>query len=143
MRPYSRIAGTGGFLPETVLTNKDIEDIIDTSDEWIRSRTGIRKRHVVSDGESCSELAEAASRRALEAAATDPAEIDLVLVATTTPDQIFPSTACLLQQRLGIHGCCAFDLQAVCAGFVYALGAAGTVSACGHRVLALSGLLHI
>jgi 3-oxoacyl-[acyl-carrier-protein] synthase-3 len=121
---YSRVIGTGGFLPETVLTNEEIEDIIDTSDEWIRSRTGIRKRHLVAEGESCSQLAEAASRRALEAAGIEPSELDLILVATTTPDQIFPSTACLLQQRMNIHGCCAFDLQAVCAGFVYALGVA-------------------
>jgi len=124
MTLYSRIIGTGGFLPETILTNKDIEDIIDTSDEWIRSRTGIRKRHVVTEGESCSQLAEAAARRALDAAGIDPCEIDLIVAATTTPDQIFPSTACLLQQRLDVHGCCAFDVQAVCAGFVYALGVA-------------------
>jgi 3-oxoacyl-[acyl-carrier-protein] synthase-3 len=121
---YSRIVGTGGFLPETVLTNNDIEDIIDTSDEWIRGRTGIRKRHVVSEGESCSQLAEAAARRAINAAGIEPSDIDLIVVATTTPDQIFPSTACLLQRRLDIHGCPAFDLQAVCAGFVYALGVA-------------------
>jgi len=121
---YSRVIGTGSFLPETVLTNKDIEDIIDTSDEWIRSRTGIHKRHVVTEGESCSQLAEIASQRAIEAAEIEPSEIDLILVATTTPDQIFPSTACLLQQRLNIRGCGAFDIQAVCAGFVYALGVA-------------------
>ena len=124
MSLYSRVIGTGSFLPETVLTNKDIEDIIDTSDEWIRSRTGIHKRHVVTEGESCSQLAEIASQRAIEAAEIEPSEIDLILVATTTPDQIFPSTACLLQQRLNIRGCGAFDIQAVCAGFVYALGVA-------------------
>ena len=124
MSLYSRIMGTGGFLPEKVLTNKDLEDFIDTSDEWIRGRTGIHKRHVVSEEETCSGLAEAASRRALEAAGIDAAELDLIVVATTTPDQIFPSTACLLQQRLDIHGCPAFDVQAVCTGFVYALGVA-------------------
>jgi 3-oxoacyl-[acyl-carrier-protein] synthase-3 len=124
VRLYSRVIGTGGFLPETVVTNKDIEDIIDTTDEWIFGRTGIRQRHMVAEGESCCQMAEAASRRALEAAGIEPSEIDLILVATTTPDRIFPSTACLLQQRLDIHGCCAFDLQAVCAGFVYALGVA-------------------
>jgi len=121
---YSRIMGTGGYLPEKVLTNKELEDIIDTSDEWIYGRTGIRKRHVVTEGESCSQLAEAAARNALDAAGVEPMDIDLVVVGTTTPDQIFPSTACLLQQRLDIHGCCAFDVQAVCTGFVYALGVA-------------------
>jgi 3-oxoacyl-[acyl-carrier-protein] synthase-3 len=121
---YSRVLGTGGYLPEKTLTNKDIEDLIDTTDEWIQGRTGIRKRHVVTDGESCSQLAEAAARRALEAAGIDPSEIDLIVVGTTTPDQIFPSTACLLQQRLDLHGCCAFDVQAVCTGFVYAIGVA-------------------
>jgi 3-oxoacyl-[acyl-carrier-protein] synthase-3 len=134
---YSRIIGTGGFLPGTILTNEEIEDIIDTSDEWIRSRTGIRKRHLVAEGESCSQLAEAASRRALEAAGIEPSQLDLILVATTTPDQIFPSTACLLQQRLDIHGCCAFDLQAVCAGFVYALGVADQFICTGNARRAL------
>ncbi len=124
MNLYSRIIGTGGFLPETVLTNKGIEDITDTSEEWIHVRTGIRKRHVVAAGESCSQLAELASRRALEAAGIEPSDIDLIVVATTTPDQVFPSTACLLQQRLDIHRSCAFDLQAVCAGFIYAMGVA-------------------
>jgi 3-oxoacyl-[acyl-carrier-protein] synthase-3 len=121
---YSKILGTGSFLPETVLTNKDIEEIVDTTDQWIRERTGIRERHVVSADESCCDLAEAAARRALDAAGVGPAEIDLIVVATTTPDQIFPSTACLLQHRLGIGGFPAFDVQAVCTGFVYALGVA-------------------
>jgi 3-oxoacyl-[acyl-carrier-protein] synthase-3 len=121
---YSRILGTGSFLPEKVLTNKDIEEIVDTTDQWIRERTGIRQRHVVSKGEACCDLAEGAARRALEAADTAADEIDLIVVATTTPDQIFPSTACLLQQRLDIHGCPAFDVQAVCTGFVYALSVA-------------------
>jgi 3-oxoacyl-[acyl-carrier-protein] synthase-3 len=121
---YSRILGTGGYLPEKILTNKDLEQIVDTTDQWIRERTGIRQRHVVVDGESCCDLAEGASRRALEAAGVAPEEIDLIVVATTTPDQIFPSTACLLQQRLRIHGCPAFDVQAVCTGFVYALSVA-------------------
>lgn len=124
MTLYSRILGTGSYLPETVLTNKDLEDIIDTSDDWIQGRTGICKRHVVTDGESCSQLAEAAARNALDAAEVEASDIDLIVVGTTTPDQIFPSTACLLQQRLDIHGCCAFDVQAVCTGFVYAVGVA-------------------
>jgi len=121
---YSRILGTGGFLPARVLTNKDLEQIVDTSDEWIRERTGIRQRHIVGDGESCCDLAEMAARRAIESAGLVPTDIDLIVVATTTPDQIFPSTACLLQQRLDIHGCPAFDVQAVCTGFVYALAIA-------------------
>lgn len=124
MNLCSRIMGTGGYLPEKVLTNKDLEDILDTSAEWIQGRTGISKRHVVADGESCSQLAEAAARNALDAAGIEASDIDLIVVGTTTPDQIFPSTACLLQQRLDIHGCCAFDVQAVCTGFVYAVGVA-------------------
>jgi len=121
---YSRIIGTGSFLPRKVLTNKDLEEIVDTSDQWIRERTGIHKRHIVDQHETCSDLAEAASRRALDAAGIEPRDIDLIVLATTTPDQIFPSTACLLQQRLDIHGCPAFDVQAVCTGFVYALSVA-------------------
>lgn len=124
MTLHSRIMGTGSYLPEKILTNKDLEDIIDTTDEWIRGRTGIHQRHVVAEGESCSQLAEAAARQALDAAEIEPSDIDLIVVGTTTPDQIFPSTACLLQQRLDIHGCCAFDVQAVCTGFVYAVGVA-------------------
>ena len=121
---YSRILGTGGYLPARVVTNADLEAIVDTTDSWIRERTGIEKRHLVSEGETCCDLAEIAARRALEAAGLDPADLDLILVATTTPDQFFPSTACLLQQRLDVHGCPAFDLQAVCAGFVYAMDVA-------------------
>ncbi|EXJ15360.1 beta-ketoacyl-ACP synthase III [Imhoffiella purpurea] len=121
---YSRILGTGSYLPERVLTNADLEKIVDTTATWIQERTGIEKRHLVSEGESCCDLAEIASRRALEAAGIQASDLDLILVATTTPDQIFPSTACLLQQRLGVRGCAAFDLQAVCAGFVYAMSVA-------------------
>lgn len=122
MSLYSRIIGSGGFLPERVLTNQVLEAMVDTSDEWIRERTGIRERHIVAAGDCCSRLAEIASRRALETAGIDPATIDFILVATTTPDQVFPGTACFLQQRLGIRDCCAFDLLAGCTGFVYGLG---------------------
>ena len=120
----SRIVGTGSYLPEKILTNADLEKIVDTSDEWIRSRTGIRSRHIAADGELTSDLALPAAQKALQAAGVAAGDIDMIIVATTTPDMIFPSTACILQSRLGIAGCPAFDLQAVCSGFVYALGTA-------------------
>jgi 3-oxoacyl-[acyl-carrier-protein] synthase-3 len=134
---YTRIIGTGGYLPERVLTNADLERMVDTSDEWIRSRTGIVKRHIVADGESTCDLAERAARAALDAAGREPRDVDLIIVATTTPDMIFPSTACLLQQRLDIHGCAAFDVQAVCTGFVYALGIADKFVRTGSAKCAL------
>ena len=118
---YSRIAGTGGYLPAQVLTNAELEKRVDTTDQWIVERTGIRERRIAAPGENTCDLAEQAARRAIEAARLTPADIDLIIVATTTPDRIFPSTACLLQQRLDIHGCPAFDIQAVCTGFIYAL----------------------
>jgi len=121
---YSRITGTGGYLPENVLTNADLEKMVDTTDEWITDRTGIKKRHIAIEGETTCDLAEKAARNAMDAAGITKDDIDLIIVATTTPDRIFPSTACLLQQRLDIHGCTAFDVQAVCTGFVYALGIA-------------------
>jgi 3-oxoacyl-[acyl-carrier-protein] synthase-3 len=121
---FARISGTGSYLPEKRLTNRDLEAIVDTSDEWITSRTGIRARHVAAPGETASDLALQASRRALQAAVLEPSDIGLIVVATTTPDMIFPSTACLLQQKLGASGCAAFDVQAVCTGFVYALATA-------------------
>lgn len=121
---YSKITGTGGYLPEKVVTNADLEKIVDTTDEWIFSRTGIKKRHLVVDGETTCDLAEKAALSAIEAAGLSNSDIDLIIVATTTPDRVFPSTACLLQERLDIHGCAAFDVQAVCTGFVYALGIA-------------------
>ena len=121
---YSRIIGTGGYLPERILTNAELEQMVETSDQWITERTGIRERHIAADGENTCDLAEQAARAAIAAAAIDKDSIDLIVVATTTPDQVFPSTACLLQQRLDIHGAPAFDVQAVCTGFVYALSVA-------------------
>ena len=121
---YSRIAGTGSYLPEKTLTNTELETMVDTSDEWIRSRTGIEERHIAAEGQYTVDLAEQAALRAMEAAGKSKDDIDLIIVATTTADRVFPSTACLLQQRLDIHGCTAFDVQAVCTGFVYALGIA-------------------
>ena len=121
---YARIAGTGGYLPEKILTNAELAEMVDTSDEWIQSRTGIEERHIAADGEYTVDLAEKAALKAMQAAGVSKDDIDLIIVATTTPDRVFPSTACLLQQRLDIHGCAAFDVQAVCTGFVYALSIA-------------------
>ena len=121
---YARVLGTGSFLPERVVTNADLASTVDTSDEWIVSRTGIRERRIAGAGETTCDLAERAARQALDAAGCLASEIDLVIVATTTPDRVFPGTACLLQERLGIHGPAAFDVQAVCTGFVYALAIA-------------------
>lgn len=134
---YSRIIGTGGYLPEKVLSNHDLEKMVDTSDEWITDRTGIKKRHVAADNETTCDLAEHAARAAIEAAGIKAKDIDLIVMATTTPNQVFPSTACLLQQRLDIHGCAAFDVQAVCTGFVYALGVADKFIRCGSAKNAL------
>lgn len=121
---YSKIIGTGSYLPAKVLTNYDLEKIVDTSHDWIFSRSGIVERHIAAEGEMSSDLALHASRRAIEAAGISVGDIDLIIVATTTPDQIFPSTACILQDKLGIKSAIAFDVQAVCSGFVYALNTA-------------------
>ncbi len=121
---FSRIIGTGSYLPEKVLANAELESMVDTTDEWIQSRTGIKKRHIAADDQSTCDLAEEAALKAIKAAGITAQEIDLIIVATTTPDMVFPSTACLLQQRLNIHGCPAFDVQAVCTGFIYALNVA-------------------
>jgi 3-oxoacyl-[acyl-carrier-protein] synthase-3 len=134
---YARIAGTGSFLPKKILTNKDIEKFVDTTDEWIRERTGIEERHIAADDEFTVDLAEQAAINAMEAAGKTKDDIDLIIVATTTPDRVFPSTACLLQQRLDIHGCAAFDVQAVCTGFVYALGIADAFFKAGTHKCAL------
>ncbi|WP_233843055.1 beta-ketoacyl-ACP synthase III [Dyella sp. 2HG41-7] len=121
---YSRILATGSALPERVLTNADLEKFVDTSDEWIRERTGIRQRHIAAEGETTGDLSTLAAQRALEAAGVKASELDLIVLGTTTPDIIFPSTACLVQHRLGANGCAAFDVNAACSGFVYALGIA-------------------
>ncbi len=139
---YSRILGTGSFLPPKRLTNADLAaqlalDGIETSDEWIVERTGIRARHFAEPGVNASDLALPAARAALEAAGVDAAEIDLIIVATSTPDMVFPSTACLLQQKLGVAGCAAFDVQAVCSGFVYALTVADSMIKTGAASKAL------
>ncbi len=123
-RIYARIAGTGSYLPEKLLTNDDLAKQVDTSDEWIRSRTGIRERHIAAEGETTGDLGYHAAVRALEAAGVDASEIDMIVVGTTTPDLIFPSTACLIQARLGANGCAAMDVNAACSGFVYALSVA-------------------
>ena len=122
--PYARILGTGSYLPERVLTNAELATRVDTSDEWIRERTGIAQRHVAAAGQTTGDLAFEAATRALEAAGVKASEIDLIVLGTTTPDIIFPSTACLLQHRLGANGCAAFDVNAACSGFIYALGVA-------------------
>ena len=134
---YTRITGTGSYLPEKILTNADLELMVETSDQWIRERTGIHTRHLAAEGETTCDLAEQAARRAMDAAGVGVGEIDLIIVATTTPDRVFPSTACLLQQRLDIHGCTAFDVQAVCTGFVYALGVADKFIRSGSHRCAL------
>ncbi|MDH3267186.1 MAG: 3-oxoacyl-ACP synthase, partial [Gammaproteobacteria bacterium] len=117
----TRITGTGGYLPAKIVTNKDLEKTMDTSDEWIRERTGISKRHIIADDETCSDMALAAAYNAIEMADIEVSDIDLIIVGTVTPDKVFPSTACIIQRRLGIHGCPAFDIQAACSGFIYAL----------------------
>ncbi len=122
---YSRILGTGSYLPTRILTNADLEKLVETNDQWIVERTGIRERHIAAEGEFTSDLAAQAARAALAAAGLNPDDIDLLLVATTTPDLVFPSTACIVQSKLGMtNGKPAFDLQAVCSGFVYALSVA-------------------
>jgi 3-oxoacyl-[acyl-carrier-protein] synthase-3 len=137
MTTYSRVVGTGSYLPERVLTNHDLERMVDTSNDWIVTRTGIRQRHIAADNQVASDLALEASRRAIDAAGIQPGDIGLIVLATTTPDMVFPSTACILQAKLGVHQCPAFDVQAVCSGFVYALTMADQFLHAGHCRYAL------
>ncbi|HET6628481.1 MAG TPA: beta-ketoacyl-ACP synthase III [Woeseiaceae bacterium] len=134
---YARIAATGGYLPERIMTNREFEEFVDTTDEWIRSRSGIESRHIAADDETTSDMSVAAARRALESSGIDPAEIDLIVVATTTSDKVFPSTACIVQRRLGISGFPAFDVGAACSGFIYALDVANRFVTTGGARCAL------
>ena len=139
MKVFARISGTGSYLPDKVVTNQDLEESLDTSDAWIRDRTGIKRRHVAADGELTSDMAVKAALNALASADCDPNDIDLVIIATTTPDKVFPSTACIVQRKLGIHGCAAFDVHAACAGIVYALDVANRYFLTGgaHKALVI------
>ena len=134
---YSRIAGTGSYLPAKVITNHELEKMVDTTDEWIRTRTGIERRHIAAEGETTVDLAEHAARRALEAAGVSPAEVDFIAFGTTTPDLIFPNCGTLLQQRLGCRGAPAFSVETACAGFMYALSIADKYVRCGEARRAL------
>ncbi len=134
---YSRIAGTGGYLPEKVVTNKELEETIETSDEWIRERTGICRRHIAAEGETCSDMGIIAAEKAIEMAGIEATDVDLIVVGTTTPDKVFPSTACIIQRRLGIKGSPAFDVQAACSGFIYALDLADRIIRTGGATTAL------
>ena len=135
--PFSRITGTGSYLPPRRLTNDDMVAMlaargVETSDQWIVERTGIRARHFADEGVNASDLALPAARDALESAGREASDVDLIIVATSTPDMVFPSTASILQQKLGVHGCAAFDMQAVCSGFVYALSVVDRMVASGQ-----------
>jgi len=134
---WSRIIGTGSYLPPKIVTNDDLSKLMDTTDEWIRTRTGIRQRHIAEPSQASSDLGVEASRAALVAARLVPQDIDLIIVATATPDYIFPSTACIMQAKLGVKGCAAFDIQAVCSGFVYALAIADKLIRSGQHRCAL------
>jgi 3-oxoacyl-[acyl-carrier-protein] synthase-3 len=134
---FARITGTGSYLPAKVLSNGDLATLVDTSDDWIVSRTGIRQRHIAADGEFASDLALHACRAALAAAGRDARDVDLIVLATSTPDMVFPSSACLLQAKLGVKRGAAFDVQAVCSGFVYALGTADLFIRAGRHRCAL------
>lgn len=134
---FSRIIGTGGYLPEGIRTNDDISKMVETSDSWIYERTGIKSRRIAADHETASSMGEIAAREAITAADIDPTDIELIVMASSTPDRVFPSTACLLQQRLKIRNCAAFDVQAACSGFIFALSVADQYikSGCYKKVL--------
>jgi 3-oxoacyl-[acyl-carrier-protein] synthase-3 len=134
---YSRIAGTGRYLPERLVTNHDLERTVDTTDAWIRERTGIERRHLAAPGQTTADLAEQAARRAMESADVTAEDIDFVVVGTTTPDFVFPNVGCLVQERLGIRGCAAFSVEAACSGFIYALSVADRFVASGMARCAL------
>ncbi|BBP01122.1 beta-ketoacyl-ACP synthase III [Sulfuriferula nivalis] len=135
---YAKISGTGGYLPERIMSNQELAATVDTSDEWITERTGIRQRHLAAENQTTSDLATMAARQAIEAAGVSANDIDLIIIATTTPDLVFPSTACLVQAKLEItNGCPAFDVQAVCSGFVYALSIANNFIRAGQARCAL------
>ena len=130
---YSKITAVGGYLPLNILTNKDLEKLLDTSDEWIVTMTGIKERHIIGPDETTSDMAYKASLDAIQSSKINPQEIDLIIIATTTPDKIFPSTACSVQNKLGIGECPAFDIQAVCSGFIYALSIADKFISTGSK----------
>ena len=134
---YSKIIGTGSYLPEHELSNSELESMVDTSDEWIRTRTGIEKRHIAAENETTCDLAEKAALAAIESSGKSAADIDLIIIATCTPNMVFPSTACLLQARLNIHGCPAFDVNSACAGFMYAFSIADNFIKSGSSKCAL------
>jgi len=134
---FSKIIGSGSYLPDRVLTNQDLEKMLDTTDEWITTRTGIKQRHIIAENQVTSDMAYEASKKALQDANLDTQDIDLIILATTTPDKIFPSTACTLQAKLGIPECPAFDVQAVCSGFIYALSIAEKFIKTGTSTTAL------
>ncbi|NOT15309.1 MAG: ketoacyl-ACP synthase III [Methylotenera sp.] len=134
---FAKIAGTGSYLPDRILTNAELESMVETSDEWIVARTGIKERHIAAEGEFTSDLALNAAKNAIESAGISSSEIDLIIVATTTPDKVFPSVATMVQRKLGIAGCPAFDIQAVCSGFVYALTTANNFIKAGGSKCAL------
>lgn len=134
---YARIAGIGSYLPEKVVTNKDLEKTMDTSDEWIRERTGIKRRHIAAEGETTSSMGLVAARTAMQMAGVGAEDIDLIVLGTATPDKIFPSTACIIQRQLGVKGCPAFDVHAACSGFIYGLDVANRYIATGGARTAL------